>query len=195
MGLEPEKLARQAAPRTGLWVIVVLAIIALAIGIPVVTHMLRPPPIAARFYACQLEWEHGLSLGSAYSGREDFVSQLAKRGFNLRRVMSEDDFEFDSPGNVYLLRVKTDGARVTSLYHYLLAKKQRPDSRPCFLGNSLGEVKKALGEPSLVMEEQLLTYRYELADADLSITFGDGGWVIETVLQRPIARRPTPDGE
>jgi hypothetical protein len=31
-------------------------------------------------------------------------------------------------------------------------------------------------------------YRYELADAVLTLVFGEEGWVVETDLQRPFTR-------
>jgi hypothetical protein len=148
--------------------------------------------IAGENYAYQLQFEHGLSLGDAYPGEKEFVGKLEKAGFTLRRKMSVDDFEFESPGNVYLLRVKTAKGRITSLYHYLNHGMPRPENRVNFLGDSEDELVAALGKPTYIVQQPVLRYVFELADADLSVSFGKDGWVVETVLQLPIRRSETP---
>jgi hypothetical protein len=148
--------------------------------------------IAGENYAYQLQFEHGLSLGDAYPGEKEFVGRLEKAGFSLKRKMSIDDFEFESPGDVYLLRVKTAKGRITALYHYLNHGMPRPENRVNFLGDSENELAAALGKPTYIVQQPVLRYVYELADADLSVSFGKDGWVVETVLQLPIRRSETP---
>jgi hypothetical protein len=148
--------------------------------------------VAGDNYAYQLQFEHGLSLGDTYSTEKEFVGKLEKAGFSLKHNMSEDDFEFDSPGKVYLFRVKTAKGRITALYHYLNHGMPRPENRVNFLGNSEDELVAALGKPTYIVKQPVLRYVYELADADLSVSFGADGWVVETVLQRPIRRSVTP---
>jgi hypothetical protein len=145
-------------------------------------------PVAGKYYGYQLEWEHGLWIGSPYLGDKAFVGALERRGFKLSRRMMTDDYEFISPGGVYLLRVKTHKGKVSAFYHYVLDHSTRPAKHVNFLGDSIEEVKKELGEPSLIAPTPVLRYLYELEDADLSVAFGKDGWVVETVMQRPVRR-------
>lgn len=148
-------------------------------------------PVAGKYYAYQVEWEHGLWIGAPYAGDKEFTRELESRGFKLNKKIMADDYEFTSPGNIYLFRVKTHKGKVSAFYHYLMNHASRPEKRVNFLGDSVEEVKKELGEPTMIVREPLLRYVYELEDADLSIAFGKEGWVVETVLQRPIRRSPS----
>ncbi len=148
-------------------------------------------PVAGNYYAYQLGWEHGLCIGAPFAGEADFVSALENQGFTLSRKMLTDDFEFISPGRVYLFRVKTHQGKVSALYHYLLNGVPRPENRVNFLGDSAAEIEKALGEPTMIVPDPVLRYLYELEDADLSVMFGKSGWAVETVLQRPVRRSPS----
>jgi hypothetical protein len=163
----------------------VLFLLALATGIYALIRK-QAATVAGGFYSYQLQLEHGLSLGSPYEGETALVSYLEARGFSLLRRLKDDNFEFESPGNAYLLRVKTHRGHVSSIYHYLHPNSKRPQSRPCFLGCSPEELKQKLGAPSAIEKYPVPSYRYELADAVLTIVFGDDGWVVETDLQRPI---------
>ena len=144
--------------------------------------------IAGEYCSYQLQMEHGLSLGSPYKGKAALIEQLGKRGFSLLRRLKDDNFEFESPGLVYLLRIKTHRGVVSSIYHYLRANAKRPESRPCFLGCDLEELKQRLGAPSAIEDSPVPSCRYDLADAVLTIVFGNDGWAVETDLQRPIVR-------
>jgi hypothetical protein len=164
---------------------------AVAAGSFLLTSLL-PSPIAGKYYSYELQFDHGLSLGGKYAGEKEFVGNLEKHGFTLVRKMSIDDFEFQSPQKVYLFRVKTAKGKITALYHYLNHGVARPANRVDFLGDSKEELVAALGEPTYIVVEPVLRYVYELADADLSISFGSEGWVVETIMQRPIRRSTTP---
>jgi len=188
--LSPEKLV-QRHPTQRPWLPVAVVTLLLAAAALALTWCRQHAPVAGKYYAHQLRWEHGLNLGDSYAGEAAFTGALQQGGFALSRRLGEDDFEFVSPGSVYLLRVKTDGRRITSLYHYLRDDAHPPPERPCFLGSSRQEVRQALGVPTRILREPVLTFRYELADADLSLAFGGQGWVVESVLQRPISRRPS----
>lgn len=171
--------------RTLAVILAVLFLLALAAGIYSLSR-LQGTTVAGGFYSYQLQLEHGLSLGSPYTGEASSIAHLEERGFSLSRRLIDDNFEFESPGFAYLLRVKTHRGYVSSIYHYLHPNSKRPQSRPCFLGCSPEELERKLGAPSAIEDYPVPSYRYELADAVLTIVFSDDGWAVETDLQRSI---------
>ena len=187
MAFNPFKLtALGKSPRTLAATLVVIVLLALAVGIYSLFRQ-QGTTVAGGFYSYQLQMEHGLSLGSPHTGEAALIAHLEERGFSLLRRLKYDNFEFESPGFAYLLRVKTHRGYVSSIYHYLHPNSKRPQSRPCFLGCSPEELEQRLGAPSAIEDYPVPGYRYELADAVLTIVFGDDGWAVETDLQRPIA--------
>jgi len=195
VAFNPFKLARLSKGARALaGVLIASLILALAAGIYALSRQ-QATFVAGSFYSYQLQMEHGLSLGSPYTGEASLVAYLGERGFTLTRRLSDDNFEFESPNFDYLLRVKTHRGYVSAIYHYLHPNAKRPQSRPCFLGCSAEELEQKLGAPSATEAYPVPSYRYELADAVLTIVFGDDGWVVETDLQRPIMReQPLPPG-
>jgi len=171
--------------RTFTAILVVLLLLALAAGVYWLSRQ-QETTVAGDYCAYQIQLEHGLSLGSPYEGEAALVAYLQERGYSLLRRLSDDNFEFESSGSVYLLRVKTHRGSVSSLYHYLRPNARRPLSRPCFLGYSPDELRQKLGAPSAIEDYPVQSYRYDLADAVLTIVFGNDGWAVETDLQRPI---------
>lgn len=175
--------------QTGFWLVLIGGVISAAAYFLFLGK--GKAPVAGKYYAYQVEWEHGLWIGAPYSGDKAFTGELESRGFRLSKKVMADDYEFISPGNIYLFRVKTHKGKVSAFYHYLLDHSSRPEKRVNFLGSSVEEIKKELGEPTMIVAEPLLRYVYELEDADLSVAFSKEGWVVETVLQRPIRRSPS----
>lgn len=186
MAFNPFKLTYLSKGARALAVILTVSfLLALAAGIYSLSRQ-RGTTVAGSFYSYQLQLEHGLSLGSPYTGEAALVAHLGERGFSLLRRLSDDNFEFESPNSDYLLRVKTHRGYVSSIYHYLHRNASRPQSRPCFLGCSPEELEQRLGAPSAIEACPVPSYRYELGDAVLTIVFGDDGWAVEADLQRPI---------
>ena len=175
--------------QTAFWLVLMAGVVSAAVYLVFLEK--GRAPVAGKYYAYQIEWEHGLWIGAPYAGDKEFTGEMESRGFQLSRRMMTDDYEFISPGGVYLFRVKTHKGKVSAFYHYLLDHSSRPAKSVNFLGESVEDLKKELGEPTLITPSPVLRYLYELEDADLSIAFGKEGWVVETVLQRPIRRSPS----
>lgn len=188
MAIDPHRLpspgkGRKIAPL----VFAAVLLLALAATIYALSRC-EKAPVSGGFYSYQLQLEHGLSLGFPYENEATFVGYLEEQGYSLLHRLAENNYEFESPDHNYLLRVKTHHGHVSSIYHYLYADAGRPESRPCFLGCSTQELEERLGIPAESETHPVPAYRYELADAVLTLVFGYDDWVVETVVQRPVVR-------
>ncbi len=188
MAIDPRKLPSTGKGQRSAWLVLgVVLVLALVAGIYALSRCERAP-VAGSFYSYQLQMEHGLSLGFPFKDEATFTGYLEERGYSLLRRLAENNYEFESPGRNYLLRVKTHRGYVSAIYHYLYPTAGRPESRSCYLGCSREELEERLGTPSEIETEPVSACRYELADAVLTLAFGHDGWVVETVLQRPVVR-------